>query len=144
MSYSYVSYLSLQRKIISMRSKGAVTAKDVLYKAFGEVIACPSLAQHFNCGDVAKAGSVLGELSEPLDKISRNIMGSKVQKIFQEYCEAVDSAMSPQGFKTLLSDLLQARKKGTSSSETLARAPQDDNAVEEGNGNADKEGNADE
>ena len=53
-----------------------MTAKDVLNKVFGEVIARPSLAQHFNCGGVAKAGSVLGELSEPLDK--RNIMGSKV------------------------------------------------------------------
>ena len=133
-----------------MHSKGATTAKEVLNKAFGEVIARPSLAERFNCGGVPKAGSVLGE---PLEK--RNIMGTKVQKIFQQSCEAVDSSISPQGFKTLLSDLLkrssamkggsswQARKKGTSSGETLDRAPQD-NAAEEGNGNADKEGNADE
>ena len=149
MSYSYVSYLSLQRKIISMRSKGATTSKEVLNKAFGEVIARPSLAEHFNCGDVAKAGSVLGE---PLEK--RNIMGTKVQKTFQQCCEAVDSSISPQGFKTLLSDLLkrssamkggsswQAKKKGTSSSER-PKETQDDNADQEGNGNADQEGNGD-
>ena len=62
----------------------------------------PELAQLFNCGGGAKAGSVL---LDPPEK--KNIMGTRFQKILEQACRQVEPTLTLQQFKTILSDYIK-------------------------------------
>ena len=64
----------LQRELFY--SLGGRTENDMVLKCITKVIQRPQLAQHFNCGGTARAGTLL---VKPTDK--HNFMGTQCQKM---------------------------------------------------------------